>query len=109
MKPLRPLAIIFFLVTLFCSPGFGQCKKFSAETKVIHTTNEGANGAIEIEIRGISTDELSVNLFGPKRKNRLGLSELVINGLEKGDYLLVLSPKKEGDNICPVSINVTIN
>ena len=109
MKTLKPLVIIFFFIHFFYLPGYGQCKKFSAEAKVIHTTNDDTNGAIEIEIRSISPNDLTVNLFGPRRKNRLGLSEFVIRDLEKGDYLLVVSPKKEGDNVCPVSINVTIN
>lgn len=110
MNTLKPLIVVIFFLLLFMSlPSHGQCRKFSAEAKVIHTTNGSDNGAIEVEIRGMSTKELTINLFGPRRKNRLGLSEFVINDLGKGNYLLVVAPKDEGDNICPISINVTIN
>lgn len=79
------------------------------KTKITHTTNGQGNGVVELDVTGNSGKELSINLFGPRRNNRLGLSDFVIKDLEKGKYLIVVSPKEEGSDICPVSINVTIN
>jgi hypothetical protein len=109
MKPPKPLFIAFFLLTFLVIPSHSQCKKFDAEANVSHTTDGNNNGSIELKIEGISTRELTVNLFGPKRQNRLGLSEFLINDLERGHYLVVISARDEDASICPVSINVNIN
>ena len=101
--------IVLLSLTMLSLNGHCQCKKFSAEAKVVHTSVDNDRGSIEIEVKGISKDQLTLNLFGPRRKNRVGLSDFLVSDLEKGHYLIVVSAKDERNEICPVSINVTIN
>jgi hypothetical protein len=108
MRSLNVFVIIAFLAFL---PGksFGQCRDINVKSKITHTTNGLNNGSVELEINGNSGQELSINLFGPQKNNRLDLSESIITNLEKGNYIIVVSGRKEGNNLCPVAINVTIN
>jgi hypothetical protein len=110
MKRLKILLVTPLLIGIFTLSSHAHCKSFKVEAKVTDTVGGGSNGSVELDIPDMSRIKgLSINLFGPKKKNRLGLSDPIISGLEKGKYLVVVSSNEEGNNFCPVSINVTIN
>jgi len=109
MRSLKPLVIILLFFVFASVKGFGQCKKMAVDSNITHTSAGQNNGAIELDIKGNGGEQVSINLFGPRRNNRLDLEELTIKDLEKGNYIIVVSGRKEGSDLCPVAINVTIN
>lgn len=109
MRSLNPLVITLFLLAFVCVKGFGQCNEIQVKTKVTNTTEGQSNGTIELEVSGNAGHDVSINLFGPRRNNRLDISGSIITDLEKGKYIVVVSGRKEGNNLCPVAINVIIN
>jgi hypothetical protein len=99
------------MITLIASvSAIAQCRQIEAEAKVIKSSSGNGTSSIVLEYkdnRGV--DKFQVNLFGPNRKNQLNVEKTSFENLEAGKYLIVIVAKKEGDNYCPKSINVTVN
>jgi hypothetical protein len=92
-----------------CVFAFGQCKTIDAEAKVTDTQGGAKNGKIVLEIKTSRDNRFTINLFGPNGFRKIDLDTKEIENLTKGKYLIVIASKKEEDNYCPKSINVTIN
>lgn len=90
----------------FC---FGQCKTINVEAKITNTEGGLKNGKIVLDLKNSRVDDFSISLFGSKTQNKLKVDKAEIDNLAKGSYLIVIVGRKEQDNYCPKSINVTIN
>jgi hypothetical protein len=102
------IAIIFLSLGTIIS--FAQCKQIDAVAKIVKDTDDiGKNQSIVLEIKGSNLQMLEVSLFGPNRHNILRTNKTEFNNLTSGKYLIVIAAKREKDNYCPKSINVTIN
>ena len=99
--------LLFSVLAVGC---FAQCKTIDAEVKVTNTDENGAQKpGIAVEIKGANKTSFRVSLFGPDRTNELNVEKFSFENLAKGKYLIVIVGKREEDNYCPKSINVTIN
>jgi hypothetical protein len=110
----RKLLTINLLVLFLClaSNVFAQCKKIEAEARVVEVAGasvESKTSSIVIDFKGRRSEDFTVSLFGPKKNNELNTDKSEFRNLSKGAYLIVIVGKKEGDNYCPQSINITIN
>ena len=103
------IKILAVLCLCFCSLGvFAQCKKIDAEAKVVQA--EGSNSrSITIEIKSGQPSQFTISLFGPGKKNELNVNKTEFHNLSPGKYMVVIVGKREEDNYCPKSINVTVN
>ena len=111
---IRKLLTINLFVLFLClaSNVFAQCKKIDAEAKVVQVSggsNESQTNAIVIDFKGRRSEDFTISLFGPNKKNELHTEKSEFLNLSKGRYLIVIVGKREGDNYCPQSINITIN
>ena len=109
MSMLDPLRIKI-LVTLILGFGFftsfSQCKDIDVEAKV----SGGPNGqSIVLDFKDSKIDLFKISLFGPNKNNILNSEKTEFNNLSRGKYLIVIVAKRDGDQYCPKSINVTIN
>jgi hypothetical protein len=103
------IKILAVLCLCLCSLGvFGQCKNIDAEANVI-PTQESTSRAITIEFKNGQSNNFTVSLFGPDKKNELSANKTTFDNLAPGKYLIVIVGKREEDNYCPKSINVTVN
>ena len=86
-----------------------QCKTIEAEVSTIDAKGKNEKGSIAIDLKGTDVKKLTINLFGPGAKNQLGSQKTEFRNLEAGKYTVVIAGKKEEDNFCPFSKEVTIN
>lgn len=103
---------LFVLFLCLASNVFGQCKKIEAEAKVVEvagTAPESKSKSIVIDFKGRKSEDFTVSLFGPQKNNELYTEKTEFRNLSKGTYLIVIAGKREKDNYCPQSINITIN
>lgn len=103
---------LFVLFLCLASNAFAQCKKIEAEAKVVEVgggPGESMTRSIIIDFKGRSSEDFTVSLFGPNRNNELHSTKSEFRNLSRGTYLIVIVGKREGDNYCPQSINITIN
>ena len=110
----RKLLTINLLVLFLClaSNVFAQCKKIDAEAKVVEVAGpsvESKTSSILIDFKGRKSEDFTVSLFGPQKKNELNTDKSEFRNLSKGTYLIVIVGKRERDSYCPQSINITIN
>lgn len=101
------LIVIAFLGS--SSLAFGQCKTIEASATVTDTQGGAKNGKIVLEIKNLAQSQFQISLFEPQGKRRINLEQKEFDNLPKGKYLIVIVGKKEEDNYCPKSIDVTIN
>lgn len=110
MRTFKALIITIFFIWISAQAAYCQCKSIKVEAKVSNTSGGVDNGVITLELNGgMDKNDFTISLFAPDKKNHLEVSEFVFNNLGKGKYLVVVSSKRERDNFCPKSINVTIN
>ena len=103
---------LFVLFLCLASNAFAQCKKIDAEAKVAEvagTSEESKTSSIVIDFKGRKSEDFTVSLFGPNRNNELNTEKSEFRNLSQGTYLIVIVGKRERDNYCPQSINITIN
>ena len=109
-SPLRSKIFATIFLALGTIASFAQCKEIDAVAKVVKGASDvGKNQSIQLEIKGSNLRNLEVRVFGPSRRNILRSNKTEFNNLASGKYLVVISAKREEDNYCPKSINVTIN
>lgn len=109
-SPLRFKVIATACFTLVTIMSFAQCKEINVEAKVVKGTNEiGASQSILVDIKESNSNSFQLSLFGPQRNNILNTDKTEFNNLVSGKYLVVIIGRREKDNYCPKSINVTIN
>jgi hypothetical protein len=102
-------AFILFLA-LGTMNSFGQCKEINAVATVIKTTNDtGKNQSIKVEFKDGNSQHLQLNFFGTSKNNILRTDKNEFNNLSTGKYLIVIVGKREEDNYCTKSINITID
>ncbi len=108
---IRKLLTINLFVLFLClaSNVFAQCKKIDAEAKVVQVSGESQTKSIVIDFKGRKSEDFTISLFGPNKNNELHTDKSEFLNLSKGSYLIVIVGKREGDNYCPQSINITIN
>jgi len=113
MGTLKLLTISLFVLFLcVASNTFGQCKKIEAEANVAEitaTSGDSKTSSIVIDFKGRKSEDFTVSLFGPNRNNELNTEKSEFRNLSRGTYLIVIVGKRERDNYCPQSINITIN
>ena len=110
LNPRRLTLVTAFFLTLGTIISFAQCKEIVADAKVVKMSSDiNSNKSIVVEIKGADPNSLRLSLFGPNRKNILDSDKTEFNNLVSGKYLIVIVGKREPDNYCPKSINVTIN
>ena len=105
---------IKILVSLFiCFVTFNciaQCKTIDADAKVVKAINDASGRpSIVVDFKSQNKETFKVSLFGPNKKNELNVEKTTFNDLVEGKYVIVIVAKREQDNYCPKSINVTIN
>jgi hypothetical protein len=101
--------ILTVLGLSLCSLGvLGQCKNIDAEAKVT-PAQEPTSRAITIELKNARSSEFTISLFGPDKKNELNANKTTFDNLAPGKYLIVIVGRREEDNYCPKSINITVN
>jgi len=89
---------------------FAQCKTIDADAKVVKSINNTTEKpSIVIDFKSLNKETFKVSLFGPDKRNELNVEKSTFNNLAEGKYLIVIVGKREEDNYCPKSINVTIN
>lgn len=109
-KLLGTKIITLLLFSLLSVGGFAQCRDINAEAKVTNSNESGADKpSITIDFKNVNKEPFKVSLFGPDRKNELNVEKSTFENLARGKYLIVIVGKREEDNYCPKSINVTIN
>jgi len=110
LSPRRLTLVAAFFLTLGTIFSFAQCKEIVAHANVVKAPSDlNSDKSIKVEIKGSNANSLRINLFGPNRKNILESDKTEFNNLVSGKYLIVIVGKREQDNYCPKSINVTIN
>jgi hypothetical protein len=109
IRKMRSFCLAFIVVTSSCVFAFGQCKTIDAEAKVTDTQGGSKNGKIVFEIKSLRGEGFTINVFGPNGFHKIGLEKKELENLTKGKYLIVIASKREEDNYCPKSIDVTIN
>src|SRR5690349_13950323 len=101
---------VLIIMLIASASAMAQCRQIEAEAKVTKSPSGDGTSTIVLEFkdnRGV--DRFQVSLFGPNRKNQLNVEKTSFENLVTGKYLVVIVGKKEGDNYCPKSINVTVN
>ena len=110
LNPRRLTFVAAFFLTLGTIFSFAQCKEIVADAKVVKTASDiNSHKSILVEINGSNPNSFRINFFGPGRNNILDSDKTEFNNLVSGKYLIVIVGKREQDNYCPKSINVTIN
>jgi hypothetical protein len=107
---LRFKLVATFVMTLGTMISFAQCKEIDVEAKIVKKSSDiNSTQSILVEIKESNPTSFHINLFGPKRNNILRSEKTEFNSLVSGKYLIVVVGKREEDNYCPKSINVTID
>jgi hypothetical protein len=108
-SPLRFKFVATFMLSLVAFISFAQCKKIDVDVKVVKTSSDiNSNRSIILEIKE-SNKSFQVSLFGPDKNNILNSAQTEFKNLASGNYLIVVVSKRDDDNYCPKSLNVTIN
>lgn len=103
------LLILSTLLFLVIEMGaIAQCKSLDIVITV-ESVKPGEGGGIVIDLNRTDVKKLSINVFGPFAKNQLESQKTEFRNLEKGKYTVVIAGKREEDNLCPFSKEVTIN
>lgn len=109
-KPLAIKILTSLLLGFGAVSSFAQCRKIDADAKVVRELNDtSGKQSITIDFKGANKETFKVSLFGPERKNEINVEKSTFNNLNEGKYIIVIVGKREEDNYCPKSINVTIN
>lgn len=110
MKYSTVLLITFLLLGFrFSAKAQSECKEIKATIEVFQAGEKAEKASIEIVLEGQSISLLEIALVGPKGYFKKDIQETVIMNLQKGNYTLVLSSKKESYNFCQKHFEFTIN
>lgn len=106
LEPVRTKILVTLILVCGFLTSFSQCKNIDADAKA----TAGLNGnSIVVDIKNSRTDLFKISVFGPNKQNILNSEKSEFNNLSSGKYLVVIVGRREEDNYCPKSINVTIN
>lgn len=104
----KSLLISTLLILVVESRASAQCKTLDIRITV-ESVKAGERGSILIDLNSNDAKKLTINIFGPGAKNQLGSQKTEFKNLAAGKYTVVIAGKKEEDNFCPFSKEVTIN
>ena len=108
-KPLRIKILMVVILACGAIKSFAQCKNIDADVKIVEAVNNIDGNSILVDFKNSNSNAFKVSLFVPDKKNILNSDKTEFKNLNSGKYLVVIVGKRDEDNFCPKSINVTIN
>ena len=97
------------VICSFAARAQDNCKEIKATIEVFQAGQKAEKASVKIDFKGQSNSNLNLTLIGPKGFFRKDIQESEIQGLQKGAYSLVITPKREEDNFCQKHFGFTIN